>query len=216
MMGTEDRVINDYLNRLEGAAQVLAPDRRRELLAGIREHIDSARADGVEGEAATLALLERLGSPEEIVASAAAEGDPGGYDGRRPKRRSLVLETVAVLFMTVGSFIPVLGWLVGVVLMWVSDRWTTREKWLGTLVIPGGLGTLMIIGLFVASGESVCGVSSSSTSAPIADSCAPAATSWWDHVAAPVTVVLLIAAFAVPFYLLNRARIRATAERANS
>jgi ABC-type Mn2+/Zn2+ transport system permease subunit len=35
--------------------------------------------------------------------------------------------------------VPIIGWLVGVVLLWASDAWTTREKLIGTLVVPGGL-----------------------------------------------------------------------------
>jgi hypothetical protein len=33
------------------------------------------------------------------------------------------------------------GWLAGLVLLWSSRAWTTRDKWIGTLVIPGGLAT---------------------------------------------------------------------------
>ena len=46
----------------------------------------------------------------------------------------------AVLFLLFGGIvIPFLGWVVGVVLLWMSPRWTTRDKLLGTLVWPGGL-----------------------------------------------------------------------------
>ena len=42
--------------------------------------------------------------------------------------------------------IPFLGWVAGVVLVWVSRRWTTRDKLIGTLGglswVLGGLGTL--------------------------------------------------------------------------
>jgi hypothetical protein len=45
-----------------------------------------------------------------------------------------------VLFLLLGGIvIPFLGWAVGVVLLWLSPRWTTRDKLLGTLVWPGGL-----------------------------------------------------------------------------
>jgi hypothetical protein len=45
-----------------------------------------------------------------------------------------------VLLLTAGSFVPVVGWLVGVVLLWTSTLWRLREKLLGTLVVPFGLG----------------------------------------------------------------------------
>src|SRR5689334_2749957 len=137
MMATGQQLIDDYLARLDRAAQVLATERRTELLAEIRGHINDARSErDSESEAGVRAFLDRLGSPEEIVA-AAADGDQstGGnrstVEGGRlaGPRRSLTLEIWAVLMLTVGSIVlPVIGWLVGVVLMWSSDRWRTREK----------------------------------------------------------------------------------------
>ena len=44
-----------------------------------------------------------------------------------------------------GLLIPFAGWLVGVVLLWVSSAWTRREKIIGTLVIPGGLALPMFL-----------------------------------------------------------------------
>jgi hypothetical protein len=77
-------------------------------------------------------VLDRLGEPEEIAAEA----------GARPKaeRRLGALEVAAIALLLVGGmFPPILGWIVGVVLLWISDAWTTRHKLLGTLIVPGGL-----------------------------------------------------------------------------
>lgn len=41
-----DPLVEDYLRRLDAAAAGLAPDRREDLLSGIREHIDAAIASG--------------------------------------------------------------------------------------------------------------------------------------------------------------------------
>ena len=46
--------------------------------------------------------------------------------------------STAALFLTVGSVLFVIGWLVGVVLAWSSRRWTLGEKLVATLVFPGG------------------------------------------------------------------------------
>ncbi len=43
------------------------------------------------------------------------------------------------MLLLVGGFFVGIGWVVGLVLLWSSSVWSTREKWLGTLVIPGGL-----------------------------------------------------------------------------
>lgn len=66
-----DLLVSDYLERLTRASYGLPEDRRVELLEEISEHIDSARAAGAAAdEAAVCTLLDRLGEPEEIAASA--------------------------------------------------------------------------------------------------------------------------------------------------
>jgi hypothetical protein len=51
--------------------------------------------------------------------------------------------------------LPVIGWSVGLILLWASDAWTTRQKLLGTLVIPGGL--VVPVGLlFVGTSAETC------------------------------------------------------------
>ena len=142
---TVDRLVAEYLERLQAAAATLPPEQRYELVDEIGGHITSARAAGAAAdEAAVRTLLDRLGPPEEIVA-AAREDDaaPAPLPARPP---GTGLELSAVLLLTVGSFLLVIGWLVGFVLLWVSRRWTTREKLLGTLVIPLGPGGLLLLG----------------------------------------------------------------------
>jgi len=48
-----------------------------------------------------------------------------------------------------GGFIFGFGWFAGLILLWSSRARTTREKWIGTLVIPGGLATSLLVGLIV-------------------------------------------------------------------
>jgi hypothetical protein len=68
-----------------------------------------------------------------------APSQQGGV-ARSPGRGVGSRETLALLMLSVGSVLcSVLGWLVGVVLLWTSPKWTTREKWVGTLILPGGL-----------------------------------------------------------------------------
>ena len=71
---------------------------------------------------------------------------PGWVEAPVLRRRGTGLELAAVLMLTAGSFIPVLGWLVGVLLLWTSTRWTWREKLLGTLVVPLGPGGVLVLG----------------------------------------------------------------------
>jgi hypothetical protein len=49
-------------------------------------------------------------------------------------------DLLAVVALVVGSLVlPVLGWLVGIGLLWTSPTWRVGEKIVGTLVWPGGL-----------------------------------------------------------------------------
>jgi hypothetical protein len=132
-MTTEaDALIHRYLRDLEAALGELPPDRRRELLDEVGEHIAAARAAlDPETEAGVRTLLERLGDPAEIAAEARER-----FGVQPPPRASRPLLEVAALVLLV---IPFLGWLVGVVLVWLSRRWTTRDKLVGTL---GGLAWL--------------------------------------------------------------------------
>lgn len=158
-MSGSDALVDSYLARLQRAAAGLPPDRRSELLEGITEHIRSADP-GDEAEVRT--LLDRLGEPEEIVA-AAREDLPGpawqgGWGPRAPAPRETGHELAAVLMLTLGSFLPVVGWLVGVVLLWTSSLWRVREKVLGTLVVPFGPGLVLVGGAFLPflGGGGVC------------------------------------------------------------
>jgi hypothetical protein len=120
----------DYLKRLRDAARSLPRGRRDDLLADIESHLaESAPAGASEADVRT--ALDRLGDPDDIVA-AEQEGEP--------KRRRGPLEWGAIILLLIGGIIiPVVGWIVGALLLWVSQAWTLRDKLIGTLLVPGGL-----------------------------------------------------------------------------
>jgi hypothetical protein len=175
MSTDDDQLVEDYLRELRNAASVLPADRRDELVEEITAHIAEARqSDG--SPMAVRNILDRLGDPADIVRAAAdtppgspawsgAPGSGAGYPvaaATQPGRPG-ALELAAVLFLLLGGIvIPFLGWVIGVVLLWLSPRWTTRDKLLGTLVWPGGLlaPALLVVaaaaaGLLAAS-ETIC------------------------------------------------------------
>ncbi len=39
------------------------------------------------------------------------------------------------------------GWIAGVILLWSSRAWNTRDKVIGTLIVPGGLASALIVGI---------------------------------------------------------------------
>jgi hypothetical protein len=89
-----DAICAEYLERLRGSLGGLSAEDRRQILDQVSEHISSARAAlPQQSEAAVREILERLGSPQEIAASAALEGD---YPPP-PHHRNPILVGVAVL-----------------------------------------------------------------------------------------------------------------------
>jgi hypothetical protein len=129
----------DYLQRLRRAGRGLPRGRLRELLAEIEGHLSEA-IDPSASDAQALTVLDKLGEPEAIIA--ADTPDPDELPARRGTK-----EWAAIILLLFGGFILGLGWFAGLILLWNSRAWTTREKWIGTLVIPGGLATSVLIGL---------------------------------------------------------------------
>ena len=158
-----DALVSEYMGRLEAAAQPLPAHRRGELIAEVQDHIESALAEaGSRDEATARNVLDRLGAPEEIVA---AESGQGGTPGAPPPvvergPRWGTTELAAILFLTVGAiFLPVVGPLIGLVLVWMSGEWTTREKSVATLIVVVLLllPVLLILGVGGGSGSSGTG-----------------------------------------------------------
>jgi hypothetical protein len=164
-VGLEHPQVERFLARLDAAAVGLPPGRREELVAEIREHLAEALAVTDGGEPAVRTVLDRLGSPDDIVAaervgpasvgpasvgpasvgwSPAAQPSPWGG-----------LEIAAVLLLTVGLFLlPVIGPIAGLGFAWASTRWTRREKVVATVltVLPVLILTLGAASLLVVRG----------------------------------------------------------------
>jgi hypothetical protein len=152
-----------YLARLDAAAAGLPPDRRAELVESIEEHLtDALTAAGSDDAATVRAVLMRLGSPEDIVAveppSAAPPWAPSpapspvvaGASGWGP------LEIAAVLLLSLGWVLCGVGSLAGLVLAWLSPRWTRREKVIATALglLPVVLMAVVGLGLFAVGSTS--------------------------------------------------------------
>jgi uncharacterized membrane protein len=119
-----DRLVDDYLRDLEKAAAHLPRARRTELVAEIREHIESAlRERDPTDETAVRNVLERLGRPQEIAESA---GPPPSAPARAEVR------DVGAL---IALLIPFVGWLIGAVLVLVSRAWPQRDKVIGLVLL---------------------------------------------------------------------------------
>jgi len=160
-----DHLVADYLRRLEAAASALPPERRTELIAEIRAHVEEALWEaGTSDEVTVRNVLERLGSPEEIANAAVGPSTAAG-------RTRGKLEIAALVALALSGVLPIVGWAIGVVLVLASGAWSTRDKAVGltlgllaALSVPaiavampvgGGLGPfelLILVGWGVVSG----------------------------------------------------------------
>jgi hypothetical protein len=190
-----DALVLHDLQDLEGELGDLPANRRQELLEEVGEHITAARATlDPETEAGVRTLLERLGDPAAIAAEA---HDRSGVQ-RPPGRAGHPLARGG---RPGAAGVPFVGWVLGAVLVWLSRRWTTRDKLVGTLAglswVLAGLGTVMTS----AGGARAVG------SAPLGPT-----------EASPLDVVLVVAPFVLPIaaatYLGLRLRRRTTAPSA--
>ena len=132
-----ETLIGDYLSHLEAEARLRTPDQADEIVVGVREHIEAALAEaGRRDEATVRTIIDGLGRPDAIVAAGMADGDQSRQTGERGFPRSIAegssfgaKEIAALLLITVGGLlVPIIGPVVGMVLAWVSRRWSRRLK----------------------------------------------------------------------------------------
>jgi len=131
MKTATDRIVADYLERLEACLHGLPAERRGELLDEIRAHISEARTTlDPDDEVGLRAILDAVGDPEAIAAEAL-----GAAPIKAPARSDPLVPWLVLL----GGLLFGIGWLVGIILLWSSATWRLRDKLLATLIIPGGL-----------------------------------------------------------------------------
>lgn len=182
-----------YVNELTRAARRLPRGQRTELIAEIRAHLAEAAPLGAS-HAEVLTALERLGEPADIL------GEPG--DGSLPPSPRLAFhELAAILLLMFGGFLVFVGWLAGVFMLWTSDRWTLRDKLIGTLVIPGGYATAAYTLLAVSSVQECGGTAGHVT-------CTDGPTTLGTIGQIALSVFVFAGPLAAAFYLTARARQR--------
>ena len=197
---TTSPLVRGYLDDLRSvAAERLGTRRADELVADIAEHLEAAVADGRDVED----VIQRLGSPADIVA--AEQPAPAAPPSTAPAARLRAQEIIALVLLLGGVIAFLIGWVVGVVLLWTSDRWSTRDKLIGTFLWPGGLGPLLIVGGFATPGElQECDSSGACTT--VAGTSGP--PGW---VGLVVVAVLVIVPVLTTIHLARSARVPRTA-----
>lgn len=152
-----------YLAELEAHLQGAAPDERADVVDGIRAHIaQSCSADASDAEVDT--ALARLGDPLVVAGEFADDVRAVAVGSTRGRRESPGLlesrggaATVVLALAIGGLVVPVVGWIVGAVLLWLSRAWRWWDKLIGTLVVPGGFLGVFVGGLIAARSGYVSG-----------------------------------------------------------
>jgi uncharacterized membrane protein len=192
-----DATVEHYLHDLEEELRDLPPTRRRELLEEIREHIGEALAEVPDGEEAGVRnVLERVGEPAVIAQEAR---DRFGIRRVKPGIR----EILVLILLPLGGFLYLIGWAVGAILLATSTVWTSREKVIGLLVVPGGL---LPAGLFGLMGGSRLCSEVIENGRVVSETCSGGMPVWLAWV---IIAVLVIGPIWTVFFLLTRMNRRA-------
>jgi uncharacterized membrane protein len=150
MSTTPNKLVERYLKHLDVELDDLPRDRRSEIVEEIAGHIAEARgALEHETKADVRNILEGLGDPAEIAAEARERFEVPPQAARAPYKPGWIEVGALVLLLIGGLILPFVGWLVGVVLLWASNAWNVRDKVIGTLFVPGGLGFALLITFFL-------------------------------------------------------------------
>ncbi|MGB3414783.1 MAG: hypothetical protein WBA28_08730 [Microbacteriaceae bacterium] len=145
-----------YLMQLAVALAEVPAITRDEILAAVSDELLGLDAEQVE------AKIALLGDPDTIALNAQEESLQGNLpklgealpQGFIPsvvesnQNDPLWYSVVTVLLLTIGGFVvPVLGWIAGVVMLWASKTWVLKHKIIGTVLAPGVLMLVAILGL---------------------------------------------------------------------
>jgi hypothetical protein len=164
-------------------------------MASHRVLVGSEAIDPQASDAEAFTILDRLGEPEDIID--AEQPRPVAPRDARGTR-----EWAAIFLLLFGGFMFGFGWLAGLILLWSSRAWTTADKWVGTLVVPGGLAASVFVGLIAASsgGQSCDGVGGGP------EHCTGGPSTGADILAFVILAILVLAPIATAVYLARRAK----------
>lgn len=154
-MTSSELIVADYLDRLYECGRSLTRTQIEELMADVREHVAAALlAAGRDDEATVRTVLDRLGTPEEIVA--AANGDvPVSRPAPMPapalpaSGRWTWRELTAAVLLVPGAFmLPIIAPLAGIAFAWSSELWDKKAKRVAYWI--GGVGAAIPLALILS------------------------------------------------------------------
>jgi uncharacterized membrane protein len=140
---TQPQAVRTYLAQLEAALTDVPAEVGREIIMGIGEELA-----GLD-EATAAARIKELGDPEFIAAEARAaipQASAVAAPAQLPVSERRWYLVVTALLVAVGGYVfPLVGWIVGIGMMWRSRAWFSWEKWVATLApfVFGGVGSVI-------------------------------------------------------------------------
>jgi uncharacterized membrane protein len=219
MSTTPDKLVERYLKHLDVELDDLPRDRRREIVDEIAGHIAEARANlEPETEAELRNILEGLGDPAEIATDARERFEVSPRQESRTREAGWQEIGALIMLLVGGLILPIVGWVVGVVLLWTSTVWNTRDKIIGTIFIPGGLALPLFLVALAAfgTGSGACVGSGAGlddrgqVTQPAFQTCSGQGTSTTEFFTIVGLVALLLAPIATAAYLASRMRRAST------
>jgi uncharacterized membrane protein len=116
---TGDALVADYLRLVDLLLDHLPRARRQEILEGLAEHIADARAALTdESDSDLAAILQRVGTPEQIAAAEAQESGPPA------RRHPGGIEIVTMIALLAGMvMLPLVSLFIATAVMWFSKLW---------------------------------------------------------------------------------------------
>ncbi|MFE6224972.1 MULTISPECIES: HAAS signaling domain-containing protein [unclassified Streptomyces] len=164
MNAIDHPLVAAYLDAVARETAELPADRRAELLADLREHIEVSDA---RDDAGIRAVLAELGEPRTVAASALAEEGPrpaapaapaapapaGPLAGRQAARLIAALPALGGLVVLAQPALGALVLAIGLALLWMSPLWTARHKRIGTATAVAVPALLLLGGLMLAGGR---------------------------------------------------------------
>ncbi|MFJ5552080.1 HAAS signaling domain-containing protein [Streptomyces sp. NPDC093225] len=151
MNAIENPLVTAYLAAVERETAVLPVDRRAELLADLREHIEVSDTDDDER---LRQVLAELGDPRTVAASALAEEPVPATAPAAPAengtrtRLTVGLLAGAGILVLLNSYVGTLALIAGLVLLWTSGQWGTRPKLVATAACAA-VPVALLLGAFL-------------------------------------------------------------------
>jgi len=117
-------IARTYVSELEAALATAPAAVRTEIVADVAGELHGLT------DAEARERIAALGDPQKIAADAAAQSasDAPAAPGTAPATPSKTYPTITAIVLTVGWYVAALGWIAGLVMIGVGDRWLPAEK----------------------------------------------------------------------------------------